>query len=331
MGWPMVAREVADEVVPSLYARALESKGASSDGLAAAHNNLGNAYLLSGDSARATAQYGQAVELSDGLAAAHFNLSRALSFGGVEALDKVQAEQQRALVLDRASIDAFTEGSPQVNRRANRFVLDVPLPEASLSSLDASEGALSSAVGDEARALFAAPLPADLALAWPLLAGLAFLGLHFGRARLRPSATCLRCGREVCKRCDGDARPAEGLCAQCVNVFVRRTNVDASERTRKEIGVAQYRRRRTLVVRGLGLLSGAGHVALGHPLRGLLFLALSGTLLASVLLWRGIAPSPVAVRGTVSFLRVGLTAAFFLAVNAICFRDLLALQREEGG
>jgi tetratricopeptide (TPR) repeat protein len=315
----------------TLYARALEAKGASSDGLAAAHNNLGNAYLLSGDAAKATAQYGQALELSDGLAAAHFNLSRALGLGGVELLEKVQAEQQRALALDRAGLDAFTEGNLTVNRKANRFLLDAPLPEASLSALDASEASMAAAAGEEARSLLGSPLPSGLAFLWPAVALAAFVGLHFSRTRLRPSAHCARCGREVCTRCDGDARRGEELCAQCVNVFVRRTNVDSAERTRKEIGVALYKVRRSIVLRGLGLLSGAGHVVMGHPLRGLLFLVLTGTLLASVLLWRGLAPAPVAVHSTVSFLRVGVTAVFFIAVHVLCFRDLLALQREEGG
>jgi hypothetical protein len=54
-------------------------------------------------------------------------------------------------------------------------------------------------------------------------------------------------------------------------------------------------------------------------------------LLASVLLWHGLVPSPVAVQSSVSYLRVGVTAALFLAVHLLCFRDLLARQREEGG
>jgi hypothetical protein len=315
----------------TLYARALDAKGASSEGLAATHNNLGNAFLLSGDSAKATAQYGQALELSEGLAAAHFNLSRALGLGGVELLEKVQAEQQRALALDRVGLETFTEGNLTVNRKANRFLLDAPLPEASLSALDAGEASMAAAAGDEARSHLGSPLPAGLAWLWPAVALAVFAGLHFSRIRLRPSVHCVRCGREVCNRCDGDARRGEALCAQCVNVFVRRTNVDSSERTRKEKDVAKYQQRRSLVLRGLGLLSGAGHVVMGHPLRGLLFLVLTGTLLASVLLWHGLAPSPVAVHSTVSVLRVVVTAVIFIAVHLLCFRDLLALQREDGG
>ncbi|MGZ6125286.1 MAG: tetratricopeptide repeat protein, partial [Myxococcales bacterium] len=69
-----------------LYLRALEVPGASAAGLAAVRNNLGNVYLLQGDTAKAIAQYQQAVDLRESLAAPHFNVSRALAMGGVETL-----------------------------------------------------------------------------------------------------------------------------------------------------------------------------------------------------------------------------------------------------
>jgi len=315
----------------ALYARALETPGAAGESLAAARNNLGNVLLLSGDGARAAAQYQQAIELQETLAAAHFNLSRALNLGTSDQLPKVQGEQQRALDLDRPGVEGFTEGSLQVNRKSNKFVMDVPLPESSLPPLEAADSALASAVGDEAGAALSGPLPPSLALLWPLLAGVALLGLHFSGARLKPSGRCERCGREVCRRCDADARPAEALCAQCVNVFVRRANVDPAERVRKEIAVRAYHRRRAILFRLMGVVSGAGHVLMGHPLRGLLYLVLTGSLLASVILFRGVAHAPIAVRSGVSLLRVGTTAAVLVAVYALCLRDLLARQRAEGG
>src|SRR5207253_1400659 len=115
-----------------------------------------------------------------------------------------------------------------------------------------------------------------------LLAALGFIGLHALRTRVRPSGRCERCGREVCKRCDSDARPSEALCAQCVNVFVRRTGIDPTERIRKEIAVQAYQRRRTIVARAFNLLSGAGHVLLGYPVSGVVFLLLTGLLASSV-------------------------------------------------
>jgi hypothetical protein len=116
-----------------------------------------------------------------------------------------------------------------------------------------------------------------------------------------------------------------------VNVFVRRTNVDPTERIRKDVAVHVYQRRRAVLLRLVGVLSGAGHVLMGYPLRGLCYLVLTGSLLASVVLWRGIAHGPIAVRSGLSLLRVGATAAFFVAVYAVCLRDLVARQRGEGG
>src|SRR5581483_4233221 len=121
------------------------------------------------------------------------------------------------------------------------------------------------AVGDEVRAQMAGNVPAPVAAALPVLAAVLVLALHLARSRVRPSGRCERCGREVCKRCDPDARPSEALCAQCVNVFIRRTGVDAAERIRKEYAVQAYHRRRATLAKVLGVLSGAGHVMLGYP------------------------------------------------------------------
>jgi hypothetical protein len=154
--------------------------------------------------------------------------------------------------------------------------------------------------------------------------------MHLARGRIKPSGRCERCGREVCKRCDPDARPQEQLCAQCVNVFIRRTGVDAAERLRKEYAVQAYHRRRATAARVLGVVSGAGHVMLGYPVRGIVFLMLTGSLVASVVLWRGLAHDPVAVRQGISILRIGVTVACFIAVYAVCLRDLIARQRAEG-
>jgi tetratricopeptide (TPR) repeat protein len=314
-----------------LYQRALEVQGASSAGLSAVRNNLGNVYLLQGDTAKAIAQYQQAVDLREGLAAPHFNISRALAMGGVETLEKVQSEQARALELDRAGIEAFTGGQLQANRKSNRFVMDVPLDASQLEPLIDVEERAAQAVGDEVRAQLAGNVPAPLAAALPVLAAVLVLGLHLARGRIRPSGRCERCGREVCRRCDPDARPSEALCAQCVNVFIRRTGVDAAERARKEIAVEAYHRRRRLVARVLAVVSGAGHVLLGYSVRGIFFLLVTASLVASVVFWRGVAHDPLALRTGMSFLRLGFALAFLAAVYTVCLRDLLARQRAEEG
>jgi tetratricopeptide (TPR) repeat protein len=315
-----------------LYLRALEAPGAGSLGLASVRNNLGNVYLLQGDTAKAIAQYQLAVELRENVAAPHFNVSRALGMGGgVETLEKVQSEQARALELDRAGVDAFTGGQLQANRKANKFVMDITLPEELLGPLLAAEERVAAPVGDELRAQLAGGLPLEAASALPILAAILCVALHLGRGRIRPSGRCERCGREVCKRCDPDARPSEALCAQCVNVFIRRTGVDAAERIRKEYAVQSYHRRRHAVARVLAVLSGAGHVMMGYPLRGMLYLMVTGSLVVSVVLWRGLLHDPIAVRSGVSFLRIGVTLAALVAIYAFCLRDLINRQRAEEG
>jgi tetratricopeptide (TPR) repeat protein len=314
-----------------LYLRALEAPGATPQGLASARNNLGNVYLLEGDSAKATSQYQRAMDLKDNLVAPHFNISRALGLGGVETLEKVQSEQARALEIDRAGIEAFTGGQLQANRKSNKFAMDVTLTDDLLTPLMEAEERIADPVGDEIRAHLAGGLPLDFASALPILTGFLFVALHFGRGRLRPSGRCERCGREVCKRCDPDARPSESLCAQCVNVFIRRTGVDAAERIRKEYAVQAYHRRRHAIARVLAVLSGAGHVMMGYPLLGLFYLLVTGSLVASVVLWRGLLHDPVAVRSGVSFFRIGLTLACLVAIYAFCLRDLVHRQRAEEG
>ena len=314
-----------------LYLRALEAQGGTPAGLSAVRNNLGNVYLMQGETAKAIPQYQQAIDLKESLAAPHFNLSRALAMGGVETLEKVQAEQARALDLDRAGIEAFTGGQLQASRKLNRFLMDVPLDESQLEPLlDADEHA-ADAVGDEVRAQLSGGLPAPVGSALPVVSAVLVLALHLGRSRLRPSGRCDRCGREVCRRCDPDARPSEALCAQCVNVFIRRTGVDPGERARKESAVEAYHRRRRLLARVLAVLSGAGHVLLGYSVRGLLFLLLTGSLIATVLLGRGAAHDPLALRHGASLLRIAFALLLLAAVCALCLRDLVARQRTEEG
>lgn len=312
-----------------LYLRALEAPGATSLGLAGVHNNLGNVYLLQGDTAKALAEYQKAVDIREGLAAPHFNISRALGMGGVETLDKVQSEMERAKDIDPDGVKAFSGGA--ANRRANKFVMDMPLDEDLLWPLADAEARVADPVGDEVRTQLAGGLPSEWAWVLPLLVAVGVLALNLGRGRIRPSGRCERCGREVCKRCDPDARPSEALCAQCVNVFIRRSGVDAAERIRKEYAVQTYHRRRHTVARALAVLSGAGHVIMGYPIRGIVYLVVTGALLASVILWRGLVHDPIAVRSGVSFLRLGVTIALFIAVYAVCLRDLLARQRAEEG
>ena len=282
-------------------------------------------FVLAHDAQKAEREYQQAIELAEGLAAPHFNLSRALGDRGTSGLEKVQSEQARALELDRVAVEEFTGGQLGANRKANKLVMDLPLDPSMLDGLLDSEARVAGPISDEARILLGGRNAQAVAIATAIL----LLLLHILRSRVRPSSRCERCGREVCKRCDADARPAEALCAQCVNVFVRRTGVDPAERARKQTSVDRYHRRRTVLVRLSNVLSGAGHVLLGYPVRGLLFLLVTGCLLMSVLLFHGLAHAPNPVRSGLSMFRVGMTVAAFLLTYGICFRDIGTRERTE--
>jgi hypothetical protein len=233
--------------------------------------------------------------------------------------------------LDRAGVEAFTGGQLQASRKLNRFVMDVPLDPAQLEPLIDLEERAADAVGDEVRAQLAGGLPPPAGTALPIATAVAVFALHLSRGKLRPSRRCERCGREVCKRCDPDARPNEALCAQCVNVFIRRTGVDPQERQRKEYAVEAYHRRRRLAARALAILSGAGHVLMGHSVRGLAFLLLTGSLFAAIFLGRGAAHDPLALRHGVPGVLVAAVIALLVGVYAVCLRDLLARQRTDEG
>jgi hypothetical protein len=116
-----------------------------------------------------------------------------------------------------------------------------------------------------------------------------------------------------------------------VNVFIRRVGVDPAERERKELAVEAYHRRRKVMARLFAVLSGAGHVMMGYPIRGLAFLILTASLLASLVFWRGVAHDPLAVGSGISLARVALTSLVLVAVYAVCVRDLLARQSAEEG
>ena len=311
----------------ALYEKAIEAAppDTSNRALAVLHNDLGNVYFLAHDAQKAEREYQQAIELAEGLAAPHFNLSRALGDRGTSGLEKVQSEQARALELDRVAVEEFTGGQLGANRKANKLVMDLPLDPSMLDGLLDSEARVAGPISDEARILLGGRNAQAVAIATAIL----LLLLHILRSRVRPSSRCERCGREVCKRCDADARPTEALCAQCVNVFVRRTGVDPAERARKQTSVDRYHRRRTVLVRLSNVLSGAGHVLLGYPVRGLLFLLVTGCLLMSVLLFHGLAHAPNPVRSGLSMFRVGMTVAAFLLTYGICFRDIGTRERTE--
>ena len=229
-------------------------------GRADAENNLGNVLFLKGDLEGARASYEASIDHEPGLAAAYFNLGQ--DFNRLLLLDQSQQAQRHSLELDRSLVEAHMSGD---DLRANRYLIDSWLPWSEIAGAGAS--------GAEAgvRTQAAERLLGPLAVSWQLGGGavlLLLLALSLAKRRLRPSSQCVKCGRPVCGRCDLEL-PGEGLCGQCVNVFIRRAVADPPARIRKEARVKAYQAFRVQTVRALSIVvSGAGHLATGRPLLG---------------------------------------------------------------
>jgi hypothetical protein len=250
--------------------------------------NVGNVLFLKGDLEGAKAAYLAATDRAAGdlvvLGAAHYDLSKLY----LRTTDMAQSAAAREKAEREAGEFLRRHGSDD-DFAANRYLVDVPVPDEKIRALAASDG-IPGAVSGWLQKRLAGNLPRAL---WPWgfvawLAGLWALALL--APRLRPARACERCGGASCRRCDAAAGE---LCGQCVNVFVHKGLVDARDRLRKE---AQVRRRRQFVAVATRILSivagGAGQVFHGAAARGGLFLL--ATLFSGFVLWfwRGIMPPP---------------------------------------
>jgi tetratricopeptide (TPR) repeat protein len=250
--------------------------------------NVGNVLFLRDDLDGAKAAYLAATDRAGGdlvvLAAAHYGLSKLY----LRTADMPQSTAAREKAEREAGEFLRQHGSDD-DFSANRYLVDVPVPDEKIRALAAVDGA-PQAVQAWVQKRLAGNLPRAL---WPWgpvawLAGLWVLSL--ARKTLRPARACERCGGAACARCDG---AADELCGQCVNVFVRRGVVDARDRLRKEAQVQRHQQLVRMATRGLALVgAGAAQIFHGAPVRGALLLL--GILYAAfvVWLWRGIMPPP---------------------------------------
>jgi tetratricopeptide (TPR) repeat protein len=284
--------------------------------------NVGNVLFLKGDLDGAKAAYLAATDRAGSdlvvLGAAHYDLSKL--YLRTSDMEKSGAAREKA---EREAGDFLRRFGSDEDFSANRYLVDVPVPEAKIHALAASDGS-PDAVASWVRGRVAGSFPRD---AWPW-AGLAVVAVlwAFGLAapRLGPSTACEKCGRPACRRCDGGA---SGLCGQCVNVFERRRLVDARDRLRKEAAVRRYKQREVHTTRILSIVAGgAGQIWGGAPARGALLLA--AILFAGFFLWfwRGVLPPPHPSQ-YVLFGKLALGAPLGLALWAYAIRD--AFRRTE--
>ncbi|SEN21849.1 hypothetical protein SAMN05444354_13447 [Stigmatella aurantiaca] len=238
--------------------------------------NFGNALLASGDVDGATRLYQEAAQADTSLAAAPYNLAQIYRRRARELPDdKVGAELQRAsetmAVAQRLDASLVGRDVPPDDRLlANQLLLSPALPVADMLALADGSAAGKRVQSQLDRMLLGASGP--VARFYPLvLAGLLFL-LGSVRDRLRASKGCEKCGRTVCRRCDPDLGMGSFLCSQCTNVFARKGVVPEPMRARKQAEVQRHQTWLGRISLALGaVVSGAGHVFSGLPVRGALY------------------------------------------------------------
>jgi tetratricopeptide (TPR) repeat protein len=286
--------------------------------------NMGNVHFLRGDLEGAKSAYLAAIDRAAAsadvtvLAAAHYDLSKV--FLRQASLEQAQEARKKAALENPALLDRY--GSDD-DFRANRWLIDVPVPAAEVSRLAADDAprAVASAVRDA----LAGPFP-RWSWQWGLLAvALSLWPIAVARRRLAPSCSCERCGGPACQRCG----TVEGrLCGQCVNVFLRKGVVEARDRLRKEAQVRRHARWRRLAARGLALAGGggAGHVWRGEAARGALVLLFLAFLVSLAVFWRGWLPT-THPSAWFARSRMALALPLVLVVWALAARDVFSRTR----
>lgn len=260
---------------------------------------FGNALLGLGDEDGAVLLYTQASRADPSMAAPHYNLgqvyrrrARLLPDEQVgKELDRSTSAIAQAQALDKELLRR--EPPPEDRPLLNLLLLSPTVPERDW--MDLADGTQEGARVEAQVGRWLSPaLPAG-PVGWGLTAALAALAAVFGEAswRLKASRGCERCGQAVCHRCDKDLSVGSAMCGQCVHVFARKSQVPKEFRSRKQDEVDRHQAWTKRVTYALGgLVSGAGHVGAGLPVRGALYAFLFSFAVAALVLHRGLVRTP---------------------------------------
>ncbi|MBZ4420014.1 hypothetical protein [Myxococcus sp. RHSTA-1-4] len=295
---------------------------------------FGNTLVGLGDVDGAAQLYAQASQANPALAAPHYNLAqvyrrRAKTLPDSEVgreLDRAATAIASAQALDGTLL--AREAPPEDRLLLNLLLLAPSLPESDwLPLADGTEAGLQ-VEAELGRWLLPGVPPGPVAWAFP--SGLAVLLGLWGLAagRLKAAKPCERCGRAVCVRCDPELGVGSKQCGQCVNVFSRRGLVPQQLRARKQGQVDRYQSWAGRLSYAVGaLLSGAGHVASGVPVRGALYAFFFLFALGAVLLHRGLVRAPY---GDVPlYLKLVPAVLLLVCVHLLSLRGLRRLRRGE--
>ncbi len=293
--------------------------------------NYGNVLLASGDAEGAARLYQEASQADGTLAAAPYNLAqvyrrRARTLPDSEVGAELERASETMSVAQRLDSTLVGRDVPPDDRLlVNLLLLSPVLPRAEMMALADGTAAGKRVESQLGEALVGASgLVASL---YPAVLALLFFGWGQARDRLRASKACDKCGRPVCRRCDPDLGMGAFMCSQCTNVFARKGVVPEPLRAQKQAEVQRHQTWMGRAALALGaLVSGAGHVFSGLPIRGALYTFLFLLALAIVLLRDGVLRAPYGEAPV--YLKLLPAALLILPLYLLSLRGLRKRQTE---
>ncbi len=291
--------------------------------------NWGNALLASGNPDGASELY-MAASKGATLAAPSYNLAMVLRRKAKtvpdEAVSGVLNQAREAINIANDLDPSLLQRDPPPEDRllVGRLVLSLPLPASELDGLARADG-----IGERMEAQLSRALMAGMTgpVAWglPALAGGLLFAWGFLRSGLKASKVCEKCGRAVCRRCDPELGIGSNMCTQCVNVFSRKGQVPPQMRARKEAQVFSHQAWMERLALGLSaVVSGAGHVFSGLPLRGALYTFLFLFGVGAVVFHDGVMRAPYGEVPT--YLKLTFAGLLLLPVYTLTLRGLYKRQ-----
>jgi tetratricopeptide (TPR) repeat protein len=259
--------------------------------------NYGNVLLAAGDMEGATRLYQEAQQADGSLAAAPYNLAllyrhQARGLPDAQVGAALERARQTMDVAQRLEPDLLQRDLPKDERLlVNLLLLSPTLPRNDVLAL--ADGSVASERVETQLDRLLLGASGMTARVYPLVFALVIFLWGYARDRLEATKSCDKCGRPVCRRCDPDLGRGAFMCSQCTNVFARKGVVPEQLRARKQAEVQRHQTWMSRLALALGaLVSGAGHIFSGLPIRGAIYSFLFLLALSVVLLRDGVFPPP---------------------------------------
>lgn len=244
----------------TLYHKIIDEKSISDRVL----NNMGNIYAIKRDLGSAAMSYNEALKKNPNLISVHYNLSQLYreSF----RFDEGEKEYRKAKEIDSELLKFY---SSIKGTSFNRCFIDESLRNWEIWKKALRHSKEREALAESVWAGFMKGIPLKR-IPYPLL--FIFLGLityHF-LARKSLSYYCIKCGKIVCKRCDGH-RKEEGMCDQCYKVLIQLDGT-SKDRIDKILELRRFQDKRNSILKVMAFFPGLRDLYEGYLIKGMVFI-----------------------------------------------------------